>query len=38
MVADLGLEIITFQPFRDFEGMPEPQRSKVSHAPNASST
>lgn len=29
MVRDLGLEIITFQPFRDFEGMPEPQRSKV---------
>ena len=27
--ADLGLEIIAFQPFRDFEGMPEPQRSKV---------
>src|SRR6516162_3890036 len=22
MVADLGLDIITFQPFRDFEGMP----------------
>jgi 4-hydroxyphenylpyruvate dioxygenase len=29
MVADLGLQIVTFQPFRDFEGMPEPQRSKV---------
>src|SRR5215216_2157776 len=29
MVADLGLEIIAFQPFRDFEGMPEPHRSKV---------
>ena len=29
MVGDLGLEIITFQPFRDFEGMPEPQRAKV---------
>ncbi len=28
MAADLGLEIITFQPFRDFEGMPEPFRSK----------
>ena len=26
MVADLGLKIVTFQPFRDFEGMPEPQR------------
>lgn len=29
MVENLGLEIITFQPFRDFEGMPEPQRSKA---------
>jgi len=29
MVGDLGLEIITFQPFRDFEGLPEPQRSKA---------
>jgi 4-hydroxyphenylpyruvate dioxygenase len=29
MVEGLGLETITFQPFRDFEGMPEPQRSKV---------
>jgi 4-hydroxyphenylpyruvate dioxygenase len=29
MVGDLGLEIITLQPFRDFEGMPEPQRAKV---------
>src|SRR4028119_1702797 len=29
LVEDLGLEVITFQPFRDFEGMPEPQRSKV---------
>jgi 4-hydroxyphenylpyruvate dioxygenase len=29
MVEDLGLQTITFQPFRDFEGMPEPQRSKV---------
>src|ERR687893_2547203 len=28
-VDRLGLETITFQPFRDFEGMPEPQRSKV---------
>ena len=26
---DAGLEIVTFQPFRDFEGMPEPQRSRV---------
>ena len=28
-IADLGLEAVTFQPFRDFEGMPEPQRAKV---------
>jgi 4-hydroxyphenylpyruvate dioxygenase len=25
---DLGLEICAFQPFRDFEGMPEPQRAR----------
>src|SRR5690349_10999158 len=25
----LGLEVVTFQPFRDFEGMPEPQRQKT---------
>src|SRR5215218_9795400 len=29
MIVDLGLETITFQPFRDFVGMPEPQRTKV---------
>ncbi len=29
MVEDLGLQIITFQPFRDFEGMPEGQRAKA---------
>ena len=29
MIEVLGLKTITFQPFRDFEGMPEPQRSKV---------
>lgn len=28
MVASLGLETVTFQPFRDFEGMPEPQRAR----------
>src|SRR3712207_4176266 len=28
MIEGLGLETITFQPFRDFEGMPEPHRSK----------
>jgi 4-hydroxyphenylpyruvate dioxygenase len=29
MVASLGLRIVTFQPFRDFEGMPEPQRGRT---------
>ncbi|MDQ8729270.1 TIM barrel protein [Bradyrhizobium sp. LHD-71] len=29
MIEDRGLQTVTFQPFRDFEGMPEPQRSKV---------
>jgi 4-hydroxyphenylpyruvate dioxygenase len=29
MVRDLGLELIAFQPFRDFEGMPEPRRSRT---------
>src|SRR5919112_3166645 len=29
IIEDLGLETVTFQPFRDFEGMPEPQRPKV---------
>ena len=28
MCRDLGLEICAFQPFRDFEGMPEPQRGR----------
>ena len=28
MIRDYGLEITLFQPFRDFEGMPEPQRSR----------
>ncbi|MCM2476337.1 sugar phosphate isomerase/epimerase and 4-hydroxyphenylpyruvate domain-containing protein [Rhizobium sp. CG5] len=28
MVRDHGLEITLFQPFRDFEGMPEPQRTR----------
>jgi 4-hydroxyphenylpyruvate dioxygenase len=28
MVSDLGLSTVTFQPFRDFEGMPEPQRAR----------
>jgi 4-hydroxyphenylpyruvate dioxygenase len=29
LAASLGLKIVTFQPFRDFEGMPEPQRSRT---------
>jgi 4-hydroxyphenylpyruvate dioxygenase len=29
MVRDRGLEITLFQPFRDFEGMPEPQRART---------
>ncbi|MBV9376592.1 MAG: sugar phosphate isomerase/epimerase and 4-hydroxyphenylpyruvate domain-containing protein [Alphaproteobacteria bacterium] len=29
MIEDLGLRTIAFQPFRDFEGMPEPQRTKA---------
>ncbi|NRP87140.1 4-hydroxyphenylpyruvate dioxygenase [Ensifer adhaerens] len=29
MVRDYGLEITLFQPFRDFEGMPEPLRSRT---------
>lgn len=29
LIRDNGLEAITFQPFRDFEGMPEPLRAKV---------
>jgi 4-hydroxyphenylpyruvate dioxygenase len=28
-LADLGLTPITFQPFQDFEGMPEPQRLRT---------
>jgi 4-hydroxyphenylpyruvate dioxygenase len=28
MASDLGLEIAIFQPFRDFEAMPEPQRKR----------
>jgi 4-hydroxyphenylpyruvate dioxygenase len=27
-IKDLGLAAVTFQPFRDFEGMPEPLRAK----------
>jgi 4-hydroxyphenylpyruvate dioxygenase len=28
MASDLGLEVALFQPFRDFEAMPEPQRRR----------
>src|ERR1700675_4195847 len=28
LCRDLGLDICAFQPFRDFEGMPEPQRTR----------
>ena len=29
MVEDLGLRTITFQPFRDFEGMPNERRARI---------
>src|SRR5919107_5515952 len=29
MMDGLGLAVLTFQPFRDFEGMPEPQRART---------
>lgn len=29
MVRDLGLEVLLFQPFRDFEGLPAPLRAKA---------
>ena len=29
LIEGAGLETVTFQPFRDFEGLPEPQRSKA---------
>src|SRR3546814_3678075 len=29
MVRDYGLEITMFHPFRDFEGLPEPQRERA---------
>jgi 4-hydroxyphenylpyruvate dioxygenase len=29
LISDLGLKTLTFQPFRDFEGMPEPQRTRA---------
>jgi 4-hydroxyphenylpyruvate dioxygenase len=38
MAQDLGLGIDLFQPFRDFEGLPEPLFRKSLSAPSASST
>ena len=29
MAGDLGLDITLFQPFRDFEGLPEPHRKRA---------
>jgi 4-hydroxyphenylpyruvate dioxygenase len=29
MMVDAGLTVTVFQPFRDFEGMPEPQRTRT---------
>jgi 4-hydroxyphenylpyruvate dioxygenase len=29
MVGDAGLQVVVFQPFRDFEGLPEPQRARA---------
>lgn len=29
MLEDQGLEVVTYQPFRDFEGLPEPYRAKA---------
>ena len=29
LAEDLGLKVAVYQPFRDFEGMPEPLRAKV---------
>lgn len=29
MIRDMGLEIMLFQPFRDFEGLPDPLRAKA---------
>ena len=28
-INELDLSAVTFQPFRDFDGMPEPQRARV---------
>ncbi|MCA3597585.1 MAG: sugar phosphate isomerase/epimerase, partial [Methylobacterium sp.] len=35
---DLGLKIVTCQPFRDFEGMPAPRRCRRRHPCNPSSS
>ncbi len=29
IIEDFGLKIVTYQPFRDFEGMPEPYRART---------
>jgi 4-hydroxyphenylpyruvate dioxygenase len=29
LIEDAGLKVVTFQPFRDFEGLPEPLRAKA---------
>lgn len=29
LIEDRGLKIVAYQPFRDFEGMPEPFRAKT---------
>ena len=39
MCRDLGVGICALQPFRDFEGMPEPQRTRnFARAPAAAGT
>ena len=37
-IADLGLKTITFQPFRDFEGMPDARRARTFDRTKRSST
>ncbi|MET4128782.1 TIM barrel protein [Roseovarius sp. MBR-6] len=29
LIRDMGLKVMLFQPFRDFEGLPDPQRAKA---------
>ncbi len=31
-IGDLGLKVVTFQPFRDFEGTPDAQRTRTSRS------